>query len=423
MDSRALALSFVAVLVAGSVVEAQPEPAATAAPKPPAFTAGYKDGFVLQSETGDFKLKITGYAQADGRFAVADEGDLVTNAFLVRRVRPSVQGTVARYFDFSIVPDFGGGATAVQDAYIDVHFTDKLRIRAGKGKVPLGLERLQSGQVLWFVERALTNNLTPNRDIGLQVHGELAKGVVTYALGVLNGTADGGSVETDTNDSKDVVGRLFLQPFKTKSTSLLRGLGLGIAGTHGKASSTSLAAYRSVSQVTVFSYLQGVTATGNRDRISPQAYFFNGPVGVLAEYVQSRQTASRIDESQVTITRDLTQKAWSVSATVVVTGETASYGAVKPKSFFVPSAGSWGALQLVARVNRLDVDDDSFSGGFADPAKSISRATAVGGGVTWIWNNNLRWLLSGEQTKFKGGAAQGDRATEKSAQTRLQLSF
>ncbi|HEV7499834.1 MAG TPA: hypothetical protein VGQ33_07520, partial [Vicinamibacteria bacterium] len=43
-----------------------PTPSPSAAPKTP-WTAGYKNGFVLQSETGDFVLKLTGYVQADGR--------------------------------------------------------------------------------------------------------------------------------------------------------------------------------------------------------------------------------------------------------------------------------------------------------------------------------------------------------------------
>ena len=71
-----------------------------------------------------------------------------------------------------------------------------------------------------------------------------------------------------------------------------------------------------------------------------------------------------------------------MTGSVFLTGEEASYGSVKPKSFFVPSAGHWGAFQLVARLQQLDLDDAVFSGGFADPTKSISRATAWGIGST-----------------------------------------
>jgi hypothetical protein len=76
MSSRIHGLSFVAALVAAAVpalaqttpTEATPTATPTAAPTRPPFVAGYKNGFTLQSETGDFALKLSGYAQADGRF-------------------------------------------------------------------------------------------------------------------------------------------------------------------------------------------------------------------------------------------------------------------------------------------------------------------------------------------------------------------
>ena len=43
-------------------VEPAPEPSPTPPPAPrPPFVAGYRNGFTLQSETGDFVLKLTGY--------------------------------------------------------------------------------------------------------------------------------------------------------------------------------------------------------------------------------------------------------------------------------------------------------------------------------------------------------------------------
>src|SRR5687767_13983703 len=98
-----------------------PEPAATKAP----WTVGYKDGFTVQSESGDFKLTIGGYAQADGRFVLDDEAEAVTDSFLIRRARTIFSGTLARHFDFTITPDFGGGSAALQDAYGDVRFGRK----------------------------------------------------------------------------------------------------------------------------------------------------------------------------------------------------------------------------------------------------------------------------------------------------------
>jgi phosphate-selective porin OprO/OprP len=54
----------------------------------------------------------------------------------------------------------------------------------------------------------------------------------------------------------------------------------------------------------------------------------------------------------------------------------------------------------------------------------VRRAAAWGAGVNWVWNSNLKYVLDYERTRFKGGAlGGGDRPTENSVQTRLQLSF
>jgi phosphate-selective porin OprO and OprP len=131
-----------------------------------------------------------------------------------------------------------------------------------------------------------------------------------------------------------------------------------------------------------------------------------------------------VEAGKPTVSGTLKNSAWDVTGSWLVTGEDATYGNVKPKNFFVPSARKWGAVQLVARVQRLSVDATTFSGGYADPTRSIRRATAWGVGVNWIWNQNLKYVLDYEQTRFQGGAAGGaDRPTEKSVQTRLQIAF
>ena len=56
--------------------------------------------------------------------------------------------------------------------------------------------------------------------------------------------------------------------------------------------------------------------------------------------------------------------------------------------------------------------------------KPLVKATAWGVGANWIFNTNVKFVLDYERTSFEGGAAGGgDRETENSVQTRLQLSF
>jgi len=385
-----------------------------------------KDGFSLKSADGNFLLRVRGYVQLDGRFFLDDEQKPAIDTFTLRRVRPIFEGTVYKIFDFRIMPDFGGGQTVLQDAYMEARLSPAFKVRAGKFKPPVGLERLQSGADLLFVERGLPTNLVPNRDLGIQLGGDLAGGIATYAVGVFNGVLDGGNADADTNDDKDLAARVFLQPF-IKGTGALKNLGFGIAASTGDQKGTptapNLPSYRTPGQQTFFSYRSDGTAPnttvadGERGRLSPQGYLYTGPFGLLVEYVISRQ-----DVRRGTAADRLEHKAWQVAASWVLAGGEPSYRSVNPKKIFDPSAHTWGAFEIAARYHKQELDKDTFPT-FANLASSASSAEAWAVGFNWYLNKNLRLLFDYEDTRFEGGAATGDREDEKIFFSRFQIAF
>jgi phosphate-selective porin OprO/OprP len=329
-----------------------------------------------------------------------------------------VQGSLGKYFDFNIMTDFGGGTAVLQDAWLDFKPSPKLRVRVGKFKPPVGLERLQSATAITFVERAFPTLLVPNRDVGIQVHGELAGGVVAYAAGIFDGAPDGGSVDGDLNDSKDLAGRIFLSPFK-RGKSALKELGFGISGTTGKQSGP-LPAYRSGGQISVITILTGITADGTRTRYSPQLSFYSGPFGLLGEYAKSDSWVKKPDGTRV----QLEGSAWQTTASIGLTGDTASFAGVRPKKPFDPAKGQWGALELAARVHGLEVSGASVEAGLIDPTKSVRKAFAWAVGVNWSLTRNVKQVFDFEHVSFTGGAAGGkDRDPENIIFIRTQVSF
>ena len=404
-------------LLPAAVAGQEPAKPPASETKPATVKATEKDGFVIESADGSYRLRLTGYAQIDARFYPADEAAQATDTFLLRRARPTLQGTLAKRFDFYLNPDFGGGTAVIQDAYLDVRFSGAARVRLGKMKPPVGLERLQSGAWLAFVERALPSSLVPNRDVGAQLHGELAGGRVAYALGVFNGVVDGGSADSDTGDGKDVAARLFIQPFRKAEKSPLQGLGFGVAGTLGDQTG-SLPSYRSGGQLVFYSYAAGARADGQRSRVAPQASLYSGRVGVVGEWAQSSQyVASGATRARVA------NAAWQAAASFVITGEPASASGVRPKRSFDPEAGAWGALEIAARVNGLTVDEDAFAFGLADSTRSARKVSAWAVGLNWYLNRNVKLVGSYERTTFKGGARDGDRPTENALFFRAQLYY
>ena len=113
---------------------------------------------------------MIGYlGQMDGRFMKDDAFSLGTDTFLIRKIRPTFTGRIGRYFDFKMMPDLGNGVTVVADAYFDIRFSPKFRVRTGKDKSPVGYELLIGDGFVLFPERSIASNLVPNRDIGVQV--------------------------------------------------------------------------------------------------------------------------------------------------------------------------------------------------------------------------------------------------------------
>ncbi len=407
------------VALASSWLAAAPSVAeAPKAADPPKLTAG-PEGFVLQSASGDFRLQLRGYVHFDGRFFPADAQAAAPDSFLLRRVRPILAGTLGRHFEFQIMPDFGGGVTVLQDAWLDANYSAHARVRVGKFKSPVGLERLQSATAITFVERAYPTALVPNRDVGVMLHGDLAGGALSYAAGIFDGAPDGGSVDLDVNDGKDVAARLFISPFK-RGRGALKELGIGIAGTTGRQLG-ALPAYRSGGQVSLLSPVQGITADGLRRRLSPQLSFYRGRFGLLAEYAWSE---SWLKQASSGTRAKFSGRAWQATATLTLTGEPASYSGVRPRDAFEPGQGKWGAVELAARVNGFDLGAGAFRDGLVDPAKSVRTARAWALGVNWYLSRNVKQVVDLERTTFGGGAAGGsDRPAENALFIRTQLSF
>src|SRR5262249_38728665 len=161
-----------------------------------------------------------------------------------------------------------------------------------------------------FVERAFPSALVPVRDVGVMLHGELAGGIVAYGAGVFNGAPDGGNIDADLNDGKDVDGRIFVSPFK-RGSSAVKELGFGISGTRGDQAGP-LPAYRTNGQISIITIVNGITYDGVRKRYSPQLSFYSGRFGFLAEYGDSEARVKKADGSHATFEA----KAWQTTALV-----------------------------------------------------------------------------------------------------------
>ena len=478
-------------------VEINEETAEKVRKEVPKIDAG-SGGFKWSSADGQHALRLGGYIQADGDFFMDDHTDdsLFSNSnegdkFWIRRGRITLDGQMFRYVNFRIMPDFSQGNVRLFDAYADLHYFDFAQLTGGKMKSPINLERFQSATNLQFVERAYPTQLAPNRDVGMYLHGEFAKpgyetgyggpftlrqdkDWITYGVGVFDDSPDNGFTDTNTGDSFSFQGRVFAHPFQHTGITPVEGLGIGVAGSYQDPNNLALANLVSIGQNPIVRYTAGSTSTaqtfvpssngggsivntttvtgsavadGDGYRLQPQAYWYWGPFGAMAEYALSTNelanfrsvTAGKSDPTVTNAAVKQSNTAWQIATTYVLTGENNSFQGVKPRHEFDPFAGTWGAWQIGARFTELDVDNDTFRNFgtadrpvylISDPRASVSKASTWGADVSWWLNNNVRVMADYQQTSFQGGAASRanpltvtSRQMEKVWFTRLQVAW
>lgn len=417
--------------------ELKDEVTTAAAKAAPRLTAS--DGRVeIVSGDGATSLRLRGLVQADYRWY--DAANDPADTFLLRRARLIFEGKFNNLFSYVIQPELAG-TIQILDANVNAAISPAFNVRVGKFKTPVGLEQLQSDPVAFFNERSVATGLTPNRDVGIQFQGDVLDRRLNYTVALLNGVADGGNNVTgsaDFDSDKTVAARLFATPFVNDRDSFLNGLGFGLAvsaGDYGTVNGRA-ANYRTDGQQTFFTYLTSTTtaadnvnAAGQGFTWSPQGYFYRGPLGLLAEYV-----GSSIDVQRGALgVREVKNHAYNLSVGYVLTGEDSSYRGVTPKTVFNPSAGTWGAFEVVGRIAGVDIDDTVFNGGgagrLANPNVSATRLTTYALGLNWYLSRSIRAGFNVYRNEFDlaPGATPAANAVlvddETTFISRLQVSF
>lgn len=403
--------------------EAAPTQAAPAA----ASVSVTDKGYAATSVDAANSIRLRALLQFDSRVFFED-GGIVNNTFTLRRARLIAEGKLARNYGFQFVTEFGGSTVSVLDANLTVALAPALQLKAGKFKTPVGLEVLVSDQSTPFIERSMVATLLPNRDLGVQLGGDLLGGRLNYAVGVFNGVADGAnSNNLDFDEDKDVVGRAVARPFKNVTRSLLSGLSLGLGASHGrqKGAGGRTAGYRTDGQQIYFGYSPGVIADGRTRRLSPQLDYRLGALGMMAEYVVSSVT---LRSNMPGPTVELEHQGWQLTGSYVLTGEDSSQGGVVPRENFDLEAGTWGAFEVLARFAGVRIDEAGFPL-FASPGAQANQARSWTIGLSWHLSKAVRFMFNYSQTDFGVSALAAIpvapllRQDEKVFLSRFQLAF
>lgn len=363
----------------------------------------FKRGFAIETPDENFKLRLSGRLHTDFKaYESSNPGD---STFYVRRARLCMQGTLYKYFDFKVESEFGKGTSGrLTDGYLNVRYFPQLQLKMGQYKQPFSLEELTSNNWIDFVERSLANNLVPARDVGVMLHGDIFKGIINYGIGIANGYRVNQSQDTD--DHKDVVGRVVFSPFIRFNNLLLKSLHVGGSFTYGEQESNSdewwnEGEFKTAAGTRFLEFNDDVLHDGARSRYGTELSWFLGPFSLKGEWMTLRMD-DLWSEGQK---EDFRADAGYVSLSYFLTGEQQPFkkgviGRVIPKKNFDPDKKTWGAWQLVARYGFFDAERDILKKGFADPTRYTDRAEAFTLGINWYLNDMVRMMFNYVRTEF-----------------------
>ena len=425
---RNVAIVVAAVLLLPTLIQAQTSAdlgdasvtaAATSTPSvQPAVSFG-SSGLLFSTGDRGTQLRVHGYVQADNRMFTDSGRGAEYDQFLFRRIRPLFEGTLFNAIDFRFMPDFGQNNPQIQEAYIEEKSLPFARLRVGKFKEPIGLEVLKSDRELTFAERSIASDLIPLRYMGLQVGASVLSNSITYAVGYFNGSSDGSNGNFTWAPANEAAARVFLRPFAKARWKPIRDFGIGVGGSAGSQRGSSIPGLKTPGQNTFFKYSSTANANGQHNRLSPQAYYFAGPVGLMAEYALSSQ-----DVLNKGITRRLQNQAWETTGSFVLTGEKNSYNGIRPRLSFEPNKGirHFGAVELVFRYGQLRIDKNTFPL-FANPKTAAQMATETAFGANWYLNRFVKLVTDYEITRFTAVSPAANLHGENVLMSRIQFAF
>jgi phosphate-selective porin OprO and OprP len=164
------------------------------------------NGFTFQSADERFKLSLGGRLQT--RYTL-DDYDVKPDVskFEIKRMYIWLKGnayskdlTYKVQYNLAANTDSQSGSNGnLLECFLNYRPIEEFQIEAGQDEVPFTRQEINSSGALEFVDRSIaTNTFKPTYDIGVNLHGKIAKGLVEYDAGIWNGTGQNTPRSTNT---------------------------------------------------------------------------------------------------------------------------------------------------------------------------------------------------------------------------------
>ncbi|AMV41004.1 Phosphate-selective porin O and P (plasmid) [Planctomyces sp. SH-PL62] len=390
----------------------------TAAPKNKRPLKAWLDkGFELTSEDEEFQLQFHNETQVDYRLFDRTGQGTVHNGFFIPRQIWAFNGRLTKKLEYmaSFSRGYAGGIE-LRDAFVNLKVLDedRLMFKIGRYRVPYTYEfyALSNTDLISPERSVFALNFSNVREIGAMAWGELFDDRVDYAAGLYNGQRN--SFE-DRNDEPTFVGFFNVRPFRHSTRfPFLNYLNVGASTDVGNlddrvappALRTSVTASQASGSSTAspafIDFNESVRENGRRTMGAVHAALFYKRLSLLAEWDRgsTNYLSSPTAAGRVSVPVD----AYYVQAGFFLTGEHVTRRApIKVNRPFNLRRGpdfGIGAIELAARYATLNLGDEVFTRGLADPNLWTNQVGVLDVGFNWYINQYLKVYLDWQRTEF-----------------------
>ncbi len=352
-----------------------------------------------------------------------------------RTLRFGFKGDLTKHFDYEIerAIEKDGELGEWKDVYLNWSTFDAVRVKAGRFKMPFGLEQNTGATDVDFAYRSLASStIAPGRDRGVMVYGEIGR--LGYEAGMFDDDGDNGELKepqfVEAGEDLHGVGpsfaaRLTGDLFRALPVpDKLKSANFGVAYTNASVPE-GLNSLRGQSVWGTEDFFAPVYVKGRRQRYGAQFDWTPGPAGLKAEWMQSRE--QRLGQSNRNEDlSDFVGTGWYLSGTWFVTGEDKNDDVNPRHPLF---RGGIGAIEIGARYDVLEFGSanktgTAFTNPRADPLLANSDQVWTFG-VNWMLNRWARVITNAIHEEFADAARSPDSGTASfwSGLLRLQVVF
>ena len=354
-----------------------------------ALTVSYEDGLWFRAANGAIEGRVGAFVlthytthlhlrEADGRI----------DGFTAKEAAIEFSARLWKAWEIYLRPLVEPGGTTLDYGWVEFNKWDFLRIRAGVDKEPFSPETLED--IRWgdLPEDSLMSLLTPDKDLGVRVFGDLLDGIFSYAVGVYNGS---GLTNADNNSDKEVCGRLVVRPGATSTVEAIRHLAIGASVSRGRENIVDAEPFEFEALATGTTYqtvtsgaaagLTGFEIDGHATRVGADLTWVWGPLSVKGEWISYK---SQIEFGQDHENFRAHGYYGAVGFWLLGSTRENNHRPEIKKPLF---AGGIGDVQVVVRASRVAIDDTFEERGLASGSRNVNEYAF---GANWYPNSHVR---------------------------------